>query len=273
MEYLDFELPIKDLQEQFDKCALIGEESDVDVTDTCKNLQKKLDKVRVDIYKNLTAWQRVQLSRHPNRPYTMDYINAIASLKESLRHQSYTTSEDFRDLFEQIKSMRLKILGDETALAFFSEQEFYESHQLSLKELSENPGFSDAERQKFLKEIHIKLPIEQREDREQTFLYLTYQKDARKALNGGLGIEELGSFRVQTLGKGAAKRLTSLDQKRKEWERKRLAYIELKTSIEGFVGVAPLEQKIFLENSAIEELDLSASELKRMQALDRINSH
>ena len=78
MEYLDFELPIKDLQEQYDKCALIGEESDVDVTDTCKNLQKKLDKIRVDIYKNLTAWQRVQLSRHPNRPYTMDYINAIA---------------------------------------------------------------------------------------------------------------------------------------------------------------------------------------------------
>lgn len=78
MEYLDFELPIKDLQEQYDKCALIGEESDVDVTDTCENLQKKLDKTRVDIYKNLTAWQRVQLSRHPNRPYTMDYINAIA---------------------------------------------------------------------------------------------------------------------------------------------------------------------------------------------------
>lgn len=77
MEYLDFELPIKDLEDQLDKCVVIGEESDVDVTETCKQIEKKLAETRKDIYKNLTAWQRVQLSRHPNRPYTLDYINAI----------------------------------------------------------------------------------------------------------------------------------------------------------------------------------------------------
>jgi acetyl-CoA carboxylase carboxyl transferase subunit alpha len=77
MEYLDFELPIKELEEQLDKCMVIGEESDVDVTETCKQIEEKLAETRKDIYKNLTAWQRVQLSRHPNRPYTLDYINAI----------------------------------------------------------------------------------------------------------------------------------------------------------------------------------------------------
>lgn len=77
MEYLDFELPIKELEEQLQKCMLIGEESDVDVTETCSQIEKKLQETRKEIYKNLTAWQRVQLSRHPNRPYTMDYINAI----------------------------------------------------------------------------------------------------------------------------------------------------------------------------------------------------
>ena len=77
MEYLDFELPIKELEEQLDKCVIIGEESDVDVSGTCKQIEKKLTETRRDIYKNLTAWQRVQLSRHPNRPYTFDYINAI----------------------------------------------------------------------------------------------------------------------------------------------------------------------------------------------------
>lgn len=77
MEYLDFELPIKELEEQLEKCALIGEESDVDVTQTCKQIEKKLAVTKKEIYKNLTAWQRVQLSRHPNRPYTLDYINAI----------------------------------------------------------------------------------------------------------------------------------------------------------------------------------------------------
>ncbi|SFN29072.1 acetyl-CoA carboxylase carboxyl transferase subunit alpha [Paenimyroides ummariense] len=77
MEYLDFELPIKELNEQLDKCQIIGEESDVDVTETCKNIEKKLEETKKEIYGNLNAWQRVQLSRHPNRPYTLDYINAI----------------------------------------------------------------------------------------------------------------------------------------------------------------------------------------------------
>ena len=77
MEYLDFELPIKELEEQLGKCQIIGEESDVDVTETCKQIEKKLEETRKEIYRNLTAWQRVQLSRHPNRPYTLDYIRAI----------------------------------------------------------------------------------------------------------------------------------------------------------------------------------------------------
>ena len=77
MEYLDFELPIKELEEQYQKACAIGQESDVDVTATCRQIEKRLNETKKEIYKNLTAWQRVQLSRHPNRPYTLDYINAI----------------------------------------------------------------------------------------------------------------------------------------------------------------------------------------------------
>ncbi|WP_024768721.1 MULTISPECIES: acetyl-CoA carboxylase carboxyltransferase subunit alpha [Aquimarina] len=77
MEYLEFELPIKELEEQFEKACAIGEESEVDVTDTCKQIEKKLKETKKEIYKNLTPWQRVQLSRHPSRPYTLDYVDAI----------------------------------------------------------------------------------------------------------------------------------------------------------------------------------------------------
>ncbi|NEV93880.1 acetyl-CoA carboxylase carboxyltransferase subunit alpha [Psychroflexus sp. YR1-1] len=77
MEYLDFELPIKELQEQYNKACEIGLDSEVDVTDTCQQIKQKLDNKKKEIYSNLDAWQRVQLSRHPNRPYTLDYINAI----------------------------------------------------------------------------------------------------------------------------------------------------------------------------------------------------
>ncbi len=77
MEYLEFELPIKELEDQLDKCQIIGKESDVDVTETCKQIEKKLAETKKEIYKNLSAWQRVQLSRHPNRPYTLDHIKAL----------------------------------------------------------------------------------------------------------------------------------------------------------------------------------------------------
>ena len=60
MEYLEFEQPIKELEEQLQKCSLIGEESDVDVTNTCKQIEKKLNDTKKEIYKNLTPWQRVQ---------------------------------------------------------------------------------------------------------------------------------------------------------------------------------------------------------------------
>lgn len=77
MEYLEFELPIKELEDQLQKCKVIGEESEVDVTETCAQIEGKLKETQKNLYKNLTAWQRVQLSRHPDRPYTLDYIKAI----------------------------------------------------------------------------------------------------------------------------------------------------------------------------------------------------
>ena len=79
MEYLDFELPIKELYDQLEKCKLIGEESKIDVSETCLQIEKKLKKKKKEIYGNLSAWQRVQLSRHPSRPYTLDYINALTN--------------------------------------------------------------------------------------------------------------------------------------------------------------------------------------------------
>ena len=77
MEYLDFELPIKDLHDQLKKCDSIGVENDIDVSETFTQIEEKLYKTKKEIYGNLSAWQRVQLSRHPSRPYTLDYINAL----------------------------------------------------------------------------------------------------------------------------------------------------------------------------------------------------
>jgi len=94
MEYLDFELPIQELEEQLEKCAVLGQESDVDVSETCKQIEKKLAEKKKEIYSNLSAWQRVQMSRHPSRPYTLDYIKAICGDEFVELHGDRNVSDD-----------------------------------------------------------------------------------------------------------------------------------------------------------------------------------
>ena len=77
MEFLEFELPIKEIIDQIDKYKSKKDEAGLSNSKTYKLLQKKLDETKKNIYSNLTPWQKVQLSRHPNRPYTLDYINNI----------------------------------------------------------------------------------------------------------------------------------------------------------------------------------------------------
>ena len=75
--YLDFEEPLKELEEQISQTVEIGENTDVDMSDKVKELEKKLAAKQKEIFKSLTPWQKVQLSRHPDRPYTLAYINGM----------------------------------------------------------------------------------------------------------------------------------------------------------------------------------------------------
>jgi len=77
MVLLDFEEKIGELLEQLQKAKEIGEQSNVDVSTTITELNTKLEKTRREIYDNLSPWQRVQVSRHPERPYTLAYIDYL----------------------------------------------------------------------------------------------------------------------------------------------------------------------------------------------------
>lgn len=77
MEYLEFEKPIEELIEKLNQAKRLGEEGNVNVNKIVSELERKIKDTRKEIYGNLTPWQKVQMSRHPNRPYTLDYINAL----------------------------------------------------------------------------------------------------------------------------------------------------------------------------------------------------
>lgn len=78
-QYLDFEHPIKNIYSQIEKLEDAAEQSDVDISVSIENLHEKAKQTKDEINKHLTPWQRVQLSRHPDRPYTLKYIQKMCT--------------------------------------------------------------------------------------------------------------------------------------------------------------------------------------------------
>lgn len=77
MAYFDFEKPIEELELQLENIKKTAEKNKLDLTASVVELQEKIEKAKQDIYSNLTGWQRVQISRHADRPYTLDYVEHV----------------------------------------------------------------------------------------------------------------------------------------------------------------------------------------------------
>ena len=93
MNLLDFEKPIAELESKLDAMKHLANESDTDVQAAVKALERKILELKKETFENLTGWQRVQLSRHPDRPYTLDYIYEITSDFIEM-HGDRTVSDD-----------------------------------------------------------------------------------------------------------------------------------------------------------------------------------
>jgi acetyl-CoA carboxylase carboxyl transferase subunit alpha len=78
MVFLEFEKPLEKLYEQLEKIQQVAEEGDLDMSASIKELENKIKATRKEIYGNLSGWERVQLSRHPERPYTLYYIKEMS---------------------------------------------------------------------------------------------------------------------------------------------------------------------------------------------------
>ena len=90
---LEFEKPIAELEAKLEDMKKLAEENNVDVIAAVRNLNAAIDTLRTETFQNLTRWQRVQLSRHPDRPYTQDYIERICSEFHEL-HGDRTVRDD-----------------------------------------------------------------------------------------------------------------------------------------------------------------------------------
>lgn len=94
MTYLDFEKPIQDLEEELAKLKEVASKSKVDLTDKIAELEGHINEKLKEIYSNLNAWQKVQVSRHPDRPYTLAYIDYITNKTFIELHGDRTVADD-----------------------------------------------------------------------------------------------------------------------------------------------------------------------------------
>lgn len=94
MTYLDFEKPVQDLEAELTKLKEVASKSKVDLKDKITELEKHINDKLKELYTNLTPWQRVQVSRHPDRPYTLAYIDAVSSKTFIELHGDRTVGDD-----------------------------------------------------------------------------------------------------------------------------------------------------------------------------------
>ncbi len=105
----DFEKPIADLQQQIEKVQQVSDKTKVDMKTTVAELEAQLNAAKEQIYTNLTGWQKVQISRHPERPYTLQYIemmcDSFIELHGEDKYRQVNTSE--KSVIKLITSLKV----------------------------------------------------------------------------------------------------------------------------------------------------------------------
>jgi len=112
MNGLEFEKPIIELEKKIQELKGFISDKKIDLSSEVKRLEEKLEHLKKDIYGNLTAWQKVQIARHPQRPYTLDYINMIMSdFIELHGDRSFADDKAMVGGFAKIDNQKIVIIG------------------------------------------------------------------------------------------------------------------------------------------------------------------
>jgi len=112
MSVLDFERPIVELEDKISQLKNFGSDKNINLGPEIKKLEQKLDKMKKEVYTNLSDWQRVQLARHPRRPYTLDYIHMMTTDFVEL-HGDRLFADDLAIIagFAKINGHKVMIMG------------------------------------------------------------------------------------------------------------------------------------------------------------------
>jgi acetyl-CoA carboxylase carboxyl transferase subunit alpha len=112
MNGLDFEKPIAELEKKIKELKSFVSDRKIDLSSEIRRLEDKLQYLKKDTYGNLTAWQRVQIARHPQRPYTLDYINMMMSdFIETHGDRSFADDKAIVSGFAKLDGAKIVVIG------------------------------------------------------------------------------------------------------------------------------------------------------------------
>src|ERR1700712_1614407 len=110
--FLDFEQPIAELETKIEELRFVQDDSAVDISEEIARLQKKSQTLTKDIYAKLSAWQIAQVARHPQRPYTLDYVNGIFTHFEELHgDRAYADDQAIVGGFARLNNEPVMVIG------------------------------------------------------------------------------------------------------------------------------------------------------------------
>jgi len=114
LQHLDFERPIVDLENRLDQLRRIDDGSDRNIREETGKLEKKIAKIRKEIFSNLTRWQITQLARHPNRPYMLDYVSlCLKNFLEIHGDRLYRDDPSIVSGFAELDSEKVLVIGQQ----------------------------------------------------------------------------------------------------------------------------------------------------------------
>lgn len=202
------------------------------------------------------------------------YIDAYDQWQQSIDKDTMMANDpaSMRGPLEQLENLRRQYLGDEVYEAFFAEMDQINYAYLDAQVAMRQPNLTDADKEAIREQLKASLPQEVREAQEAAMTLVTLTEKTRQLKNQAASDADIFQARAQLVGEEAARRLAQADEEERVWEHKRDQYKQLISTTPGLDGMTGDERTAYVADLAQRELGLSANEIKRMQALDRIEA-
>lgn len=179
---------------------------------------------------------------------------------------------NLKTLMQDLESLRRQHLGDAAYEAFFAEEAQTNAAYVDARIALQQEGLSESEKAAIRENLEQSLPESVRVAQKQAMVQVDLAEKTQALVKSGASEQEIYQARVEMVGEEAAQRLQAVDAEEKAWEQKRQQYKALLTDAPGTDGLSEDEKSQYIADVAQKELGLSANEIKRMQALDRIES-